>query len=151
MLEREDQEELTPGLSCYWLLDHRIVVFEALQASRIVVDIWVNSVIREMANWPYDRPYLVLHDFRAKNIALTPYARKRAQDLIPISSRTPGFAAIVVGKSFVAQMIKLFMRTQRAGNIDNQLFFDYDEGLNWLKSKMNEPEAAYRGRSSVDR
>src|SRR5690348_14362800 len=98
MPENEDFEELTPGLSCYWLMDHRIVVFEALAASRVVVDTWVNSVIREMANWPHDRPYLVLHDFRAKNIALTPYARKRAQDLIPISSGTPGYAAIVVGK-----------------------------------------------------
>lgn len=136
MLNRENYTELAPGISQYWLMDHQIVVFEATQSTRVVVDAWVNTVMDVMKNWPKDCPYLALHDFRGKNIAFTPYARKRAQELVPLSSPVPGYAAVIVPGSFVAQIIMLFMRTQKAGNINNQLFFSYDEGLRWLESKL---------------
>ena len=60
----------------------------------------------------------------------------RAAELIPIPVGVPGYAAILVPKNFVATVIRLFMRLQKSQGIDNQLFFDYDDGLSWLKSKM---------------
>jgi hypothetical protein len=90
-----------------------------------------------MGQWPATHPYLVIHDFREGNIALTPYARKRAEELIQVGVHVPGYAAILLPKSFVAQVIRLFMRMQRSRGIENQLFFDYDDGLAWLKSKLN--------------
>jgi hypothetical protein len=64
MLDREDFEELTPGLNRYWLMQHQIVVYEATTAYRSVVDMWATSVAEVMEHWPINRPYLVIHDFR---------------------------------------------------------------------------------------
>jgi hypothetical protein len=36
-------EELRPGLVRYWLMDRRIVVFKATQATREVVNVWVEK------------------------------------------------------------------------------------------------------------
>ena|SRR5437762_2535167 len=131
-------EELTPGLLRYWQYDKQIVVYKATASSRQVVDTWIESVKQVMTAWPKTQPYLVIHDFRDNNIALTPYARARAAELIPIPVGVPGYAAILLPKNFVATIIRLFMRHQKSGGIDNQLFFDYDEGLAWLKSKMGQ-------------
>jgi hypothetical protein len=129
-------EELTPGLTRQWLLDEQIIVFKATAATRHVTDIWIDSVKDVMLKWPKNRPYLVIHDFRHQNIAFTPYARSRAEELIRVPISVPGYAAIIIPKSFVGQIIKLFMRTQKSFGIENRLYFNYDEGLSWLKSKI---------------
>ena len=136
MLDREDFEELTPGLSRYWLMQHQIVVYEATAAYRSVVDSWMNSVIDVMEHWPVDRPYLVIHDFRGKNLVFSPYARKRSQDLILISPQMPGFAAILIQMSIVGYAIQWFMRTAKTGSVDNRIFFNFDEALDWLKTHI---------------
>ena len=129
-------QELAPGLLRYWLYDGQIVVYKATAISRQVVDSWIASVKDVMAAWPSTQPYLVIHDFRDHNIALTPYARARSEELIKVPVGVPGYAAILLPRNFVATIIRLFMRVQKSGGIDNQLFFDYEEGLSWLKSKM---------------
>jgi hypothetical protein len=129
-------EELTPGLTRQWLIDEQIVVFKATAATRHVTDTWIGSVKDVMQKWPKNRPYLVIHDFRHHNIAFTPYARSRAEELVRVPIGVPGYAAIIVPKSFVGQIIKLFMRTQKSVGIENRLYFEFDEGLSWLKSKI---------------
>lgn len=126
-------EQIVPGLARYWLDDHRIVVFKATQTTRQVVDAWIDTVKLVMAEWPSDHPYLVIHDFREGNIALTPYARARAAELIPIGVHVPGYAAIVLPKSFVAQIIRIFMQNRKSGGIENRLFLNYADGLAWLR------------------
>jgi hypothetical protein len=129
-------QELTPGLTRQWLLDEQIVVFKATAVTRLVTDTWIDTVKDVMRKWPKDRPYLVIHDFRHQNIAFTPYARSRAEELVRIPISVPGYAAIIVPKSFVGQIIRLFMRTQKSVGIENRLYFEYHEGLSWLKSKI---------------
>jgi hypothetical protein len=132
---RENNEELTPGINRYWLANRKIVVHEATAAYREVVDAWVDSVTNVMAEWPHDRPYLALHDFRAQNLVFTPYARKRSHLLMSIEPPVPGFAAIVIQMSIVGYAVQWFMRsTKSARGMTNRLFFDYDEAVKWLLS-----------------
>jgi hypothetical protein len=129
-------EELVPGLVRFWMFNKQLVVFKATMSTRNVVDTWISSVKTVMADWPMTQPYLVIHDFRDGNIAFTPYARSHTEELIKIPIGVPGYAAIILPRTFVSTVIRLFMRVQKSGGIENRLFFDYDEGLAWLTTKM---------------
>jgi hypothetical protein len=138
MLEPDHSETLTPGLRRYWLMDHQIVVFEAETAYRADIDAWINGVHDVMDHWPADRPYLALHDLRASNIVLTPYARRRAQELMLVSTDGPGYAAILIANSLVGHTIQWLLRISKMGKVQLQVFFDRDEALNWLISKVQQ-------------
>jgi hypothetical protein len=138
MLEPEHIEHLTPGLRRYWLMDRQIVVFEAETAYRADIDAWINGVHDVMNHWPADRPYLVLHDLRASNIVLTPYARRRAQELMLASTDGPGYAAILIANSLVGHTIQWLLRISKMGKVQIEVFFDYDKALNWLTSKVEQ-------------
>ncbi|MEP7288023.1 MAG: hypothetical protein ABI947_19900 [Chloroflexota bacterium] len=116
------------------LLNRQIVVSKITSVSRDVVDAWINTVKATMENWPEERPYLAIHDLTSDRVSLTPYARTRAEELIPLGAKVPGYAGIVLPKSFVAQLIRLFMRTQRKQGVHNEIFFSMEEATNWLKS-----------------
>jgi hypothetical protein len=129
-------EQIVPGMTRQWLLDRQIVIFTMMSPSRDVVDAWISTVKATMENWPGNRPYLALHDMTSNKVSLTPYARKRAEELLPISAKVPGYAAIVLPRSFIAQVIRLFLRSQKQQGVNNAVFFSQAEALVWLKSKM---------------
>jgi hypothetical protein len=129
-------EQIVPGMTRQWLLDRQIVVFTMTSPSRDIVDAWIDTVKATMENWPGDRPYLAIHDLTSNKVSLTPYARKRTEELLPLSAKVPGYAAIVLSRSFMAQVIRLFLRSQKQQGVNNVVFFSRQEALEWLKSKI---------------
>ena len=81
---------------------------------------------------------LAVHDLSARNLSLTPHARKRAEDLLPLSSGTPGYAALILSPTFMAQIVRLFLRAQKQQGNENQVFFSMREGLTWLMRRAAE-------------
>ncbi|MBX3083621.1 MAG: hypothetical protein KF716_18450 [Anaerolineae bacterium] len=132
-----DIEQISPYMTRYWLFDHQIVVFKMTSVSREAVDVWIDTVKATMTAWSSDHPYLAIHDMTSEKTALTPYARARAEELLPLGTRTPGFAAIVLPGTFVGQVIRLFMRTQKNQGVHNEIFFTLQEAITWLTTKMS--------------
>jgi len=128
-------ETIIPGFTRSWMFDKRIVVFRGTGVERTIVDAWVNCVKETMLQWPPNQIYLAVHDFTMKELFLTPYARKRAEELIPLSTQTPGHAAILLTPTVTAHLIRLFLRTQRRSGNDNQIFFNKADAIKWLLSK----------------
>jgi hypothetical protein len=130
-------EQLGHGLSREWLLDRRIVVYTARDASRPVVDAWVETFKKDIVAWPADRPFLVMHDLSAKNIAATPYGRRRAQEMVDIRPDLKGRAAIVVANTFTMHLVELFLRNQKQHTPRlRRLFFSREKAFEWLKSAL---------------
>lgn len=125
-------ESVGAGVTRSWMLDRHIVVFRTPAASRAVVDAWIDSVKQTMIEWPKDQVYLALHDMSSKAMALTPYARDRALELIPLSTGLSGYAALIVPPTFVSHVIRMYLRAQRSQGNENQLFFSINAGLAWL-------------------
>ncbi len=93
-------------------------------------------------SWPADRPYLAMHDFATNGASPTPYLKARAtQDLKvpPAGGRANGYLAIVLPRTFFAQVAMLFIRQQRVGHFTSQFFFNREEALRWLKKYLKEP------------
>jgi hypothetical protein len=129
-------EQIAPQMVRYWLLDRQVVVYKMTSVAHQVVDAWIDTVIATMEAWPTNRPYLAIHDLTSENVSLTPYARTRAAELIPLGAKVPGYAAIVLPNSFIAQVIRLFMRSQRKQGIHNEIYFTLPAALEWLKTKI---------------
>lgn len=137
-------EEIAPGLTRSWLFDKRIVMFRLSSSSREVADAWVECVKETMEHWPKGQTYLAIHDMTSDKVSLTPYARKKAEELVPLSASAPGYAALLLAPTFVGHLIRLFLRTQRQQGNENQIFFKMSEALNWLNDKANASKSPKR-------
>jgi hypothetical protein len=131
-------EQIAPGLTRSWLMDRRIVVFRATTPTRPVVDAWIACVKRTMQDWPASQPYLAIHDFSAPKVSLTPYARQRSEELIPLNTGRQGYAALILAPTYVAQVIRLFLHTQSRQGNENRVFFSMDKAIIWLDSRTTQ-------------
>jgi hypothetical protein len=129
-------EQVSPDLTRSWLMNRRIVVFRATTPTRNAVDAWIACVKQTMVDWPKEQPYLAMHDFSGPKISMTPYARKRAEELAPLNTGSAGYAAIILAPTYVALAIRLFLRTQHQQGNENQVFFSRQEALEWLLSRQ---------------
>ncbi|HLY25088.1 MAG TPA: hypothetical protein VKQ72_02035 [Aggregatilineales bacterium] len=144
--KEESIEQIAPGLTRSWLMDKRVVLFRPGDVSRATVDAWFNCVMRTMEEWPKGQVYLAVHDLSARHLLLTPHARKRSEELLPLSAGAPGYAALVLSPTFMAQIIRLFLRAQRQQGNENQVFFSMHEAMAWLMRKAVEGVPATQGK-----
>jgi hypothetical protein len=129
-------EQLSPGVRREWLLDGRIVVYVLTSSSRETADVWVETFKADIARWPNDRPFLVLHDLTAKSVAATPYAVWRAREMVESRPDLAGRAALVLADTITAHMAELFLRRQRQKPRLRQVFYERDKAIEWLKNGL---------------
>lgn len=134
-----DAEEVVPGLFVQWLYDRRIVVFIAHNVSHQTIDAWVEVLQNTLKDWPEDRPFLSLYEMSFPEATLTPYMRSKLGEVIETHQNLTGRTAAVVRKTFLVQLVNLFLRGRRPGIRQRQIFYDYNEGLEWLKEMLNAP------------
>ena len=127
-----NSELITPHVVLDRYFRGRLVAFTVTDAKQLTIDAWANTVGREMRNWPTHQPYLALHDLSSPQIVVTPYARARAQELYAIRPELQGRIAVVLPQTFAAQLIQLFVKNQRQGNLVTEMFLDRQEALAWL-------------------
>ena len=132
-------EQISPTLTREYLYDGRIVVFKVTSISRQTIDLWAEIVREAVVSWTPDHWYLALHDYSEGNISLTPYARAKGTELFNLRPDIRGSIAFVLRKTFIAQVMHLYLRSQRHDYYQNQIFFSRTEGLSWLVARMNTP------------
>ncbi len=125
-------EWLSPSVSRQWLMNNRVVVFSVTDAKRESVDKWAEACKTAIANWPPDQPVLLMHDLSARGLALTPYARERAQDIAKTRPEARGRVAVILSSSLAATLIQLFLRSERETPRTHRAFASREKGLAWL-------------------
>ncbi|MCC7447818.1 MAG: hypothetical protein IT324_10390 [Anaerolineae bacterium] len=131
-------EQFGPYLTREWLDDRQIILYTATSVSRDVIDQWVESIRGLRADWPPDRPFLNLYDLSSTDTSLTPYIRQRFQELMQEYHAYHGRTAIVIKKSFLAQLLQMFLDSQPKGPRQRKIFFNRDQGLQWLRQALTE-------------
>jgi hypothetical protein len=126
-------EQLPHGITREWMLDRRIVIYSGINTPRASVDSWFEAFKEDLLAWPADRPYLVVHDLTHKNVALTPYARKRAQDMIFLRPDLKGRSALIMRNTFASHLIELFLRQQRQTPRIRHVFYNREKAVAWLR------------------
>src|SRR3954468_17118232 len=102
-----------PSVTLEWVADGAIPVLTITDMSRGTIDMWFKLLVEIMKAWPPDRPFLILHHIDTQDAFLTPYIRSRVKDLDDVNTTLNGRVALVLPRTFVAQIARIFMRTAR--------------------------------------
>lgn len=127
-------EDLGNGIFCQKIHDGQIVIFTLSSMSREAVDTWASAQLRVLKEWPADRPVCIMGDQSSmSHIAFSPYMKSHFADFASFSKGRTVRLAIVVGKSFFAQLVTLLARGIPKGALEVRCFSERDKGIAWLE------------------
>ncbi len=139
-------EEISPGLTFQWLFDKRAIGLYAQHASRQLVDAWANKIMELAETWDVNRPYFALNDFSAKDCVVTPYNQQKNRELWGMYPHLKSVSATVVQQNLTMVLTRIFIRTL-PNNKNVHLCFSRNDGLLWLKNKVDEHEKTFASAS----
>jgi len=121
------------GLTKAFLFDKRIVIFHLDTVARDIIDAGAKDVLETK------HQYLVIYDITSAKIALTPHLRQRLQELAKAYPDLKGRSAVVLPRSVITQVFKLFVIAQNRVGRRKQVFFDRESAIAWLQQVMVDP------------
>lgn len=136
MASLPDIEHIHKFVTREWVYDRKIVVFSVENTSRDTADAWANGIKEILATWPKEKPYLAIYDV-SKIMSLTPYARKRTEDVAVFASEQNlhGYTAIVLQNNILSTILKLFVQrdlTRKNAGFERRIFLKREEAIEWL-------------------
>src|SRR5262245_56645262 len=139
----EHKQQLSPRLSMEAAHDGKIWIYtfgkktpQDQDSSRTVIDIWVDSVKRQTHALPPGSIWYRLSDFSKTDMNPSPYFIARLSELSKHRPDLKGYSAFVIPRNIFTQMILNLSRKVRPKHIEVRLFFDRDEALRWLASRL---------------
>jgi hypothetical protein len=135
--------DLGHGISREALYDEHLIIYTANDAKRETIDTWHTDVTTHMKSYQPGATYAMMYDFSHPNAILTSYARSRAVEVARLVPKTNmNYAAIITQGGFVGQTYQMFMRMiGNAAHLQTRIFFNREQGLNWLTQKLTEADA----------
>jgi hypothetical protein len=130
-------EELSPGLTFQWIFDGKGIAFYAQHSSRELMDAMTDRLSECLGAWGKSRKLYVLVDFSAKDCVVTPYNQQKIRALSKIYPDTETYSAVIVQQNLSMILSRILIRTLPSGK-NTHLCFNKQEGINWLKNKINE-------------
>ncbi len=145
-LKERIPDVVTPNASREWLADGRIILFTVQSAKHDAIDAWADLILEASNAYPVERPWLIIHNIAVVNAAITPYARKRIDDVnLGGPQNLKGRVAIVTPQSIFARLVRLYVNTLQRNlpNLDEitmRVFFKQAEAEAWLLELFDEGE-----------
>lgn len=118
-----------------WAENNRIAVFTLRTLALDALEIWATTMITLMGDAPLDRSFLSVHDVAFAKSAPTPAIRQYAKKFESFRPELVTYSAIILQRSFGGQIAQLAIRAMRNKNRNNELFFDRESAMNWLRTK----------------
>jgi hypothetical protein len=129
-------EKIYPGVTRIWLHKGQIVCYTLSTVARAAVDAWMQATEELIHAWPLEHPYLAIQDI--SEVTLTVYMRQKTSE---VNGRMPsslkGRSAVVMPRTFVNQMIRLFVTIELARknpSVQRDVFFRIEEATAWLEA-----------------
>lgn len=153
-------DEIIPGITRYWLDEHTISMIVSDDAERHKVDVWANTIIEQIENWPADEPYLAIYD--VSRSALTPYTRKKSEEVAQkaiamLGEDYPTAYALVLQSGVLGNILKLFVLRdigRRYPKWNVRVFHKQDDAIAWvrsmrkpLKKQMSDTDSLSKGKT----
>lgn len=142
-------EQFSYGIERWWLDDGAIAVVKTQgDMTHDAIDAWADLLIAMLHQWANGsrRPIAFLHDLTHPNQGLTPYSRKRVNDVLAaIPDAETTFTAIVLPNTFINRIISMFVRSSpfRQNNHQTRVFTDLDTARDWLREGIINLQCKY--------
>ncbi len=143
------KQELCPRLTLETLHDGKIWCFtfgrrprDAQDSPRTAIDIWVQSMKDQVKGLAYGEFWYRLHDFSQTDMNPTPYFIARLSEIAKYRPELRGHSAYVIPRNIFTQVMWNLSHRLRPRHIQVRLFFDREEALRWLESRLDAAHAA---------
>lgn len=145
-IQATPMEILVPdALSFRWILNGKATAFVAADATRQVVDAWIDKQFEVAETWNPNRIAFAINSFAAPNCVVTPYARQRLNDLLRRTAHIKALSCTIIMRSALGMPVVLLsnaintMVRSRIGS-QNMIFYKHDDGVRWLQRRIAEGE-----------
>lgn len=129
-------QTIVSGLTREWTEDGAIQIFTFYNNCRATIDAWADCVVEIANTWPDDKPYYIIYD--ASRIFLTPYMRRRSEDIGKIERpHLVGYYAVVLPRTVIGHMFRLYLRRDMKRNYETHsgFFVSRDDAIAWLNQR----------------
>jgi hypothetical protein len=145
------------GIHTEFLAEGKIIAYTLSSAKLATLTAWSEVALRQLQDWPADRPYLALHDlsypgaglvylaaveYDVFNIGVTPGRRREVDALLDQYPNRVMALAIVISASLTGgiMQLKLLRPDPQNQRIRTKAFFDRATAVEWL-TKLTQPTA----------
>ncbi|MCS6871363.1 MAG: hypothetical protein RML95_00475 [Anaerolineae bacterium] len=154
-IQASPTEILVPdGLSFCWMLNGRAMAFVAINATRQVVDSWLDKMDELRRSWNSNDPVFMLNSFAAPDCVVTPYSRRRITETLQRALYIRTYSCTIIGRSamsmpvvLLSNAINTFWHSQYK-NYVNMVFYSHDEGVRWIQRRIAENESVHNQTST---
>ncbi|MBO9308936.1 MAG: hypothetical protein J7551_04025 [Chloroflexi bacterium] len=142
-------EILVPdGLAFQWILNGKASAFVAANATRRVVDAWIDKQIELLKTWDPNRIAFALISFSAPDCVVTPYVRHRLNDSVKLTEHIRVLSCTIIARSAIGTPVMLVSNFVnniiRRNGSQNMVFYKHDDGVRWLQRRIAEGEFVNR-------
>lgn len=131
-LQPEREEYINPYLKRYWLKEGQVVVYQPMPGGEML-QVWFDTVLQGLRDWPPDKPYLEIQDMR--EASTNPGSQRVAMNLLRQMAYRKGRSATLLSRLPRGRIIAYFINhifVPFTGNIERRVFFTTEEALEWL-------------------
>lgn len=156
--ENQVIEDMGLGVIVTWFRNRHVVMFSndpyhPAAHSREQTDMWADTVLQTLHDWPQDRVYRAIQD--ATHAAYSPYSLKRLNEITRARPKEiRGRNATIVPKSALQGIF--IQITNRMGRLlgrkmETRAFTSFEEAFAWVCEGLEEeqPQSAIKDTSSV--
>ena len=129
-------QQVAPNMTLHWLHDHQIAYFTIRTVSRTSWAAWAKTMMALKDECPIDHPFLSLQDNLYPDAGFTSTIREYADQVSSYRPELLEYSAVILPKTLVAQMVDLFLRSSHRVHSGIRVFFNAEDGLAWLESKL---------------
>ncbi len=137
-----------------WYAEGRIVAYEILDISRVIVNEWSNLTIETIRSWPPGQPYLALHDISHRGVAMkysglhlniinpaiTDEGKQRLFELLKDDVYFHGYIAPLVSVHFSGYFTRVLtakeLQRHSTPNMQHKIFTEREAALRWLEGAI---------------
>jgi hypothetical protein len=142
-IEKAYKQELCPRLTLesshhgkIWIFTFSKKTRDDQVTSRMVIDIWVETIKRKTDDLPAGSTWYRLNDFSQTDMHPSPYFVTRLSEISKYRPSLKGHSAFVIPKNVFTRAILNLSWRIRPKHVQVRLFFQRDEALQWLETEL---------------
>ena len=135
-----DSEQYNHGITRTFIDDSALAIIRTQgNMSRDAINTWASLQVLTMQEWQSKRPIAILNNLSHPQQGLSPFARKRTQDVIKaIPDGMIVYSAVVLPKTFMYHIMDMFLRSKifKKQTLEIQLFQTEQQAIAYLREQL---------------
>jgi hypothetical protein len=121
------------GVTREWAFDGKVVIVALKSFARPTIDAAVKAIMDAKLHWTADRMHFIIDMSIPGMLILPPYLQARTKELTAFRPELISNIAVVVPKTFFAQLAARFANAVKPENTTVRIFYSRAEALDWFE------------------